>query len=100
MEYSVYRKIPNLLRKYRKSRGLNQRQVAAILGLKSASRISRWERGNCLPCLMNAIRLSILCRTMIDGLFGDLARALRNELIGREEKVLSNSNASKDGSRE
>jgi transcriptional regulator with XRE-family HTH domain len=62
--------------------------VAAILGLKSASRISRWEKGNCVPSLFNAFRLAILYRTLSDGLFKDLVQALREEVRNGEAKVL------------
>ena len=88
MEYKEYKNIPNALRKYRRIRGLKQKQVAQILGLSSASRISRWENGECLPSLVNAIRLSILCRNMVDGLFGDLMKRLREEILLREQEIL------------
>jgi transcriptional regulator with XRE-family HTH domain len=87
MEYESCLRIPNLLKKYRRIRGLNQRQVAKVLGLKGASRISRWEKGSCFPSLVNAIRLSLLYRTMADALFGDLVRALREETRRREEQI-------------
>jgi len=88
MEYKSYKNIPSALRKYRRIRGLSQKQVAVILGLKTASRISRWERGDCLPSLVNAIRLATLYRTMVDGIFGDLVKAVRGEVQERERKML------------
>jgi len=84
------RRIPNSLKKYRKAAGLKQKDVAEILGLKSTSIISRWEKGVCLPKLLNIFRLALLYRTMVDALFIDLRRALINELRKREEKVLGN----------
>jgi len=80
--------IPNCLRRYRKARGLKQRDVAEVLGLKSASMISRWERGVCVPSPLNLFRLAVLYRTMADALFIDLLRALRTELLKKEERVL------------
>ena len=80
--------IPNCLRRYRKARGLKQKEVARILGLESASMISRWERGRCLPNTMNLFRLASLYRTMTDALFIDLLRMLREDLRVREEKAL------------
>ncbi len=80
--------IPNCLRRYRKARGLNQKEVAKILGLKSASAISRWENGLCIPSTMNLFRLASLYRTMVDALFIDLLRLLRSDLHKREERVL------------
>ena len=88
MEYKLCKRIPNLLRKHRRIRGLDQKTVARILGLKSASRISRWEKGDCIPSHVNVIRLSILYRTMADALFHDLAKALREEIHHREKQVL------------
>ena len=81
-------KIPNYLKKYRRIRGLKQKDVAKILGIKSASIISRWEKGVCLPNTLNLFRLSILYRTMSDALFIDLMRDLRDDFRKREEKIL------------
>jgi transcriptional regulator with XRE-family HTH domain len=88
MDYKLCKRIPNLLKKYRRIRGLDQKKVAQILGLKSASRISRWEKGDCIPSHVNVIRLSILYRTMADALFYDLAKALREEIYRREKQIL------------
>lgn len=74
----------NNLRKYRKVRGLTQRQVAQILGLKSPSMVSRWETGTVLPDLQNLFRLAILYRTMVDALFTDQMHLLRADLFRRE----------------
>ncbi len=62
--------------------------VAMILKLKSTSMISRWEKGTCLPNSLNIFRLSLLYRTLIDVLFIDLMRLLKEDLRKREEKVL------------
>ena len=80
--------IPNCLRRYRKARGLKQKEVARILGLESASMISRWERGRCLPNTMNLFKLAALYRTMVDALFIDLLRSLRSDLKQREGRIL------------
>ena len=80
--------IPNYLRRYRKARDLKQKDVANILGLKSASMISRWERGLCLPGTLNLFKLAAVYRTMADALCIDLLRALRSDLHKREERVL------------
>jgi transcriptional regulator with XRE-family HTH domain len=82
-----YKTIPNCLRKYRRIGGLKQKEVAAILGLKSASRISCWEKGSCLPSLVNMLRLSILYHTMPDALFSDLIGTLREEIRQKETKI-------------
>ncbi len=92
MEKINYKNIPNCLRKYRRVRGLKQHEVAVILGLKSASLISRWENSGCIPDTVNVFRLSILYRTMADALFIDLVRRLKPELLKREEMLLKKSN--------
>jgi DNA-binding transcriptional regulator YiaG len=76
--------IPNHLRRYRKARGLSQRDAARILGFADASCISRWEQGVCLPSPRNLFRLASLYRTLVDGLYIDLLRALREEIRRRE----------------
>ena len=85
-----YKSIPNCLRKYRKARGLNQRKVAKIMGLKSSSIISRWEKGICLPSSFNIFKLAVVYRTMVDALFIDQLRELKDSLYKKEEKVLVN----------
>ena len=50
--------------------------------------ISRWEKGTCLPNSLNIFRLSLLYRTLIDVLFIDLMRLLKEDIRKREEKVL------------
>lgn len=91
-----YKSIPNCLRRYRKARGLNQREVAEIMGLKSSSIISRWEKGICLPSSFNIFKLAVVYRTMIDALFIDQLRALKVNLHKKEEKLLVNKAKYKD----
>ena len=81
------KRIPNSLRKYRKAAGLKQREVAKLLGLKSASMISRWERGVCLPELPNVFKLALIYRTMVDALFMDLRNALKEEIKKKKDET-------------
>ncbi|MCD6318853.1 helix-turn-helix transcriptional regulator [Candidatus Aerophobetes bacterium] len=83
-----FKKIPNSLRKYRKMRGLKQKDVAEILGLKSTSMISRWEKGFVLPKPMNIFKLAALYRTMADALFIDLIRSVKEDIHRKEEEIL------------
>ena len=87
------RRIPNLLKKYRRVRGLRQKDVAMILDLRSPSRISRWEKGLCLPSLTNALRLAAVYRVMVDAIFPDILRSLRKELKKQEDEVFGRRNA-------
>jgi transcriptional regulator with XRE-family HTH domain len=76
--------IVNSLRRYRKARGLQQKEVAQILGLKSSSMVSRWENGFCLPKPLNMFKLAVLYRTMVDALFIDLRMLLKEEVMKAE----------------
>jgi len=76
--------ILNQLRKYRKARGLTQREAARILGFADASSLSRWEQGICLPSVMNMFRLAALYRTLVDALYIDALRTIREEIRRRE----------------
>jgi len=88
--------IPNCLRKYRKARGLKQKEVAKIMGLKSSSIISRWEKGNCMPSSFNIFKLALIYRTIVDALFIDQLRALKVSLHKREEELLKNKGKDKN----
>lgn len=83
-----YRNYQNCLWKYRKARGLKQREVAKILELRSTGMISRWENGVCLPETENLIDLAQLYRTSMDALVIDLVRESRVYILHREEDVL------------
>jgi len=84
----------NQLRKYRKARGLKQREAARILGFADASSLSRWEHGIGLPSVMNLLRLAALYRTLADALYIDTLRTIREEVRRREVKMLGSKDAS------
>jgi transcriptional regulator with XRE-family HTH domain len=80
--------ILNQLRKYRKARSLRQCDAARILGFADSSRLSRWERGVCLPTATNLFKLAATYRTMVDALYIDVLREIREEIRKRERQVL------------
>jgi len=82
-----YKKIPNALRKFRKTNGYTQKQVASFLGVGNSAMISRWENGSRLPNPVNMFRLAVLYRTMVDALYIDLVRVLRKEMQAQREKT-------------
>ncbi len=59
----------NSLRKHRLLMGYKQNEVAKLLGLKSASRISKWEKGLAMPSVENLIKLSALYATLMNELY-------------------------------
>jgi transcriptional regulator with XRE-family HTH domain len=73
----------NYIWKYRKKAGLAQKQVAHLLGCTDHTQFSKWERGEKLPNLQNALRLAFILDTPVESLFGDLYRDLSEEV---EEK--------------
>lgn len=71
--------------------GYTQEDVAGLLGYKSASRISKWEKGISMPNVKNLLKLSYLYRTLADQLYYDLSRELRIELHEQEKKITDDS---------
>ncbi len=92
MKKVCHKNLNNCLRKYRRLRGLRQSDVAEILEIKSTGMISRWEKGVCFPDSLNMLKMAIIYRTMVDALFIDLVRVLRENLLAKEEKVLRKKN--------
>ena len=80
-----YKNIPNALRKFRKTNGYTQKQVASFLGVRNPCMISRWENGSRLPSPVNMFRLAVLYRTMVDALYIDLIRVLRTEIHAKRK---------------
>jgi transcriptional regulator with XRE-family HTH domain len=83
-----HRRFHNRLKRYRRERGLSQKEVAKILGLKSSSMVSRWEHGECLPETLNALKMAALYRTAVDVIYEDLRMDLSGELSPRVDSVL------------
>ena len=77
--------IKNRLRIHRKSMGFTQRQIAHILGQKTPTQISRWERGERLPNLTQALLLSALYKRLVNDLFFDLFDEQRELLATKGE---------------
>lgn len=61
----------NRLREIRKERGLTQKQVAELLGLKCEDRLSRWENGSAMPGVKNLLRLANIYKTLLAELFSE-----------------------------
>ena len=85
-----YQRVHNSLRKYRKARGLTQKEVSLILGVKSEGSVSRWEIGRSMPKTLSVLKMAVLYRTMADALFIDLREALQKDILKAEETVLKN----------
>jgi len=88
MKKRKQKSIPNNLRKYRRAKGLTQKEVAFVLGLKGITLLSRWESGVRVPGLLDIFKLALLYRTMVDALFMDLRRSLKDEISKQETRLL------------
>lgn len=73
----------------RKKFGLEQKQVAALLGHKTADQISRYERGAKLPSLKTAFKLGMIYHLPVRVLFYGYYETCLNE-IKRQTKTSKN----------
>jgi transcriptional regulator with XRE-family HTH domain len=85
--------IPNRLRKHRRLRGLTQRQVAQLLGVRHANRISQWEKGLAMPDSLNLIKLAAIYRTYPNDLYFELYQEAKQELMNLEGRLFGYSQA-------
>ncbi|MBS1631485.1 MAG: helix-turn-helix transcriptional regulator [Bacteroidetes bacterium] len=81
----VHKRIGKKLTTHRNLMCLSQTDVARKLNLKSTAMISRWERGISLPSLDNALKLSVLYKTLVNELFWYLFVDHRDKLLQKEE---------------
>ncbi len=75
-------KTNNRLWQARRRAGLEQKQVARLLGHRNCDQISRYERGVRVPGLRIALKLEIIYRTSVGALFPDHYEAYRREIAG------------------
>ena len=70
----------NQIRRYRKKRYLRQQDVANRMGLKFDNYVYRWERGEKIPSLINALKLSAALNCPVEILFSDHFNQIREEM--------------------
>ncbi|MBP6974556.1 MAG: helix-turn-helix transcriptional regulator [Candidatus Pacebacteria bacterium] len=58
----------NNLKDIRLKRGLTQKQVADLLGLKCEDRLSHWERGTAMPSVKNLMKLGRVYKVKVEQL--------------------------------
>lgn len=86
MEHS---RIPNSLKKYRRSVGLSQKDVAVFLGVKNSSCISCWEKGLFMPSVKHLLQLSLLFKTLPHNLYIELWEELKDDVVRFEKELLA-----------
>lgn len=75
--------INNRLWRARKQAGLEQKQVAYLLGHKTTDQISRYERGARTPSFQTALKLELIYRTPLHRLFPEHCDDFREEISKR-----------------
>jgi transcriptional regulator with XRE-family HTH domain len=80
--------LPNYLRMHRKRAGLSQDDVAFLLGGRSGTRISRYERFRCRPTLDTALAFEAVYRVPAHQLFSGLRDRIRQD-VGRRAQTLA-----------
>ena len=81
-------KLPNYLKTHRKRSRLSQDQVAFLLGYRSGTRVSRYERFARLPTLRTALAYEVIFRTPIRELFAGFFHGVEKK-TERRRKLLT-----------
>lgn len=79
----------NQLRRYRERRSLRQRDITDLLGLQQTTDIYRWETGQRIPTLMNALKLSAALDCPIEILFLDHFNSIRKQMRQKKLKLIN-----------
>jgi transcriptional regulator with XRE-family HTH domain len=77
----------NRLDYYRRRMRFSTAHVGHLLGHKDTSAYRDYERGDRLPTLVNAFRLSAILRTPVEFLFPNLYDNLRDAIRAEEERL-------------
>lgn len=77
---------PNNLDIYRRRMKFSQKHVARLLGYSGSTVWSKYERGERLPSLPNALKLGIILRVPVEFLFNVLHDDLRHTIRSAEER--------------
>lgn len=77
------KKLQNYLRTHRRRAGLTQKQVAFLLGIKSVTRISRYERFHRLPDFRTSIGLEVIFHASARELFAGPYEEVEREIEKR-----------------
>lgn len=75
--------LPSYLRTHRKRSGLTQDEVAFLLGVRSGSKVSRYERLTRKPTLENLFALQVVYRTVPHMLFLGIFEEIEKTVIKR-----------------
>ena len=76
-------KLPNYLRRYRKREGLTQEEIAFLLGSKSSTKVSRYERFVRTPNLETALAYEVIFGVPVRELFAGIHQRVQAKVIRR-----------------
>ncbi len=71
----------NKMRGLRLGRKLKQSEVAKILGLDCADRISHWETGKAMPSIINLFKLSAIYDVLPSELYPSLFEEIKLQVL-------------------
>lgn len=80
---------PNRLRELRRRLGLSQKQVVMRVRGFDTPRLTRYEKGEVLPPLAHALRLSVLYQQPLPVIFPEVAHRVRCEILSNPAVVRS-----------
>jgi transcriptional regulator with XRE-family HTH domain len=87
MSLSIHKRAAtNRLWRYRKERQLSQQHIAHLPGHRTGAQVSRWESGEKVPTLDNALLLARILDTPVESLFAERAAELHALLYQRAGK--------------
>ena len=78
---------------------MSQTDIAALLGIRTASKISRYERGRRLPPLRTALAYEAILGKPIAELFGGTFGSIRDEVARRARALEASASRPPRGSR-
>lgn len=84
---SPRRLVTNRLWRHRTEHQLSQRDIARLLGIKNSAQVSRWENGDKIPTLDNALMLSCILKTPVEVLFAERLAELQAAIDTRTPGV-------------
>ena len=79
----VSQKLPNYLKTYRKRAGLSQADLAYLLGVRSGTKVSRYERFSRVPNLETALAFEALYHLPVADLFAGVADDRARDVLRR-----------------
>jgi len=80
-------KLPNYLKSHRKRLGLTQDQVAFLLGCRSGTKVSRYERFARVPPLRTAMAFAAVYHTSVETLFAGVYDGVERETEPRARRL-------------